>query len=537
MRYLKILMLGFSIIFMSDSIDISRFEMLAKKCPIESARVENECSIMVISGRATADGRPILWKNRDITEPNQCFRYIPSRVTNEGTTYSFLGNFYTSNTYRCYMGINEAGFGIINANCYNLTDDRKDGLDDGDIMRLALEWCASVEDWEELLTVTGVFGRKDCWMFGAIDASGAAKLYECGNSRCAIYDANDPGTAPGGYIIRSVFGLSGWFTEEGLKRYNRINFKVNKWVEHNSLDVRFILQSLTRDFSLACDSYSADDPYPLPFNGYQDDLPKGFVNTFETINRYKTRACAVIRGVLPNEDPRLATTFAMIGQPALTIAVPLWVGAESVPDNMSQGNPVPWYALILERMGELYPLDVPNGDMYMDTHYLLDSTKTGVYTWSFATEYRAYTQAEQNLASWRNEGFNAEQIRAAQDDIFQRIWDVFETENHGRAISPDSRSDIPRFANLHNYPNPFNSNTVISFQVAEGTNPRGVTVNVYTILGERVASLQNVHFADDSGSVVWNGRDDSGEAVAAGVYLYRIGLSGDGETGKMIYLK
>ena len=184
------------------------------------------------------------------------------------------------------MGVNETGFAIINANCYNLPDDRKDGLDDGDIMRLALEWCSSVVDWEELLAVTSTFGRKDCWMFGALDVSGQAKLYECGNSSVTVYDANDSLTCPDGYIIRSVFGLSGWYTTEGLKRYNRVNFKVNRWFERYRLDVNYILQYLTRDFSFAGESNSADNPYPLPFYGHQDGLPKGFVNTFETINRF-----------------------------------------------------------------------------------------------------------------------------------------------------------------------------------------------------------------------------------------------------------
>lgn len=537
MRFLKILLLGLAALLLSDSIDISRFSILVRDCPVSNGQGDNECSIMVISGRATVDGRPILWKNRDVTEPNQCFRYVPARATHEGTTYSFIGNFYTNNAYRCYMGVNETGFAIINANCYNLPDDRKDGLDDGDIMRLALEWCSSVEDWEELLAVTSTFGRKDGWMFGAMDASGAAKLYECGNSSVVAYDANDSLACPRGYIIRSVFGLSGWFTTEGLKRYNRVNFKVDKWFERHRLDVKYILQYLTRDFSFAGESNSADDPYPLPYYGYQDNLPKGFVNTFETINRYKTRSCAVIRGVLPDEDPHLATTFAMLGQPVASIAVPLWVGAEAVPSALSLGNPVPWYAIIHDRMGELYPLNVPDSDMFMNTHCLLDTNKTGIYTWSLPTESEAYDEAEQNLIHWRNEGFSTEQMRTAQNDIFQRIWDVFEPGGEPRIIVAGSDEVSPKITNLHNYPNPFNSNTVISFQAPAGTDPRDITVNIYSLLGERVISLKNINFAAGIGNVVWNGRNTSDEQVAAGVYMYRVESSGFGETGKMIYLK
>jgi len=207
MRHLMLVVISFFLLVFSDNTSLPLFEGLVSHLPISSSSGDNECTIMVISGQATTDGRPILWKNRDVTRADQKYLYIPTREGENGSTYSFIGNFYADDPYRCYMGVNEVGFAIINANCYNLSDNRKDGLDDGDIMRLALERCETLDEWEELLNITGVFGRKDPWLFGVMDASGAAKLYECGNISYTVYDANDPEDAPDGLILVSQVGI------------------------------------------------------------------------------------------------------------------------------------------------------------------------------------------------------------------------------------------------------------------------------------------------------------------------------------------
>ena len=93
-----------------------------------------ECTIAVISGSATVDGRPLLWKNRDVTNDVQKFCYFEPRMPHAETTfYAFVGNVYSSDTTRVYMGVNEVGFAIINANCYNLNDTLSRGFDDGEL--------------------------------------------------------------------------------------------------------------------------------------------------------------------------------------------------------------------------------------------------------------------------------------------------------------------------------------------------------------------------------------------------------------------
>ncbi len=74
-----------------------------------------------------------------------------------------------------------------------------------------------------------------------------------------------------------------------------------------------------------------------------------------------------------------------------------------------------------------------------------------------------------------------------------------------------------------NYPNPFNPSTMIPYQLP---TTMYVRLEVFNILGQRVATLVDREQPAGFHTASWDATDASGEAVAAGVYLYR--LSGDG---------
>jgi ligand-binding sensor domain-containing protein len=70
-----------------------------------------------------------------------------------------------------------------------------------------------------------------------------------------------------------------------------------------------------------------------------------------------------------------------------------------------------------------------------------------------------------------------------------------------------------------NYPNPFNPSTTISFDQPEDDF---VTLKIYDISGRLVRVLMQEHKLAGEHSILWDGLDDAGQKVAAGVYLYRI---------------
>ena len=76
-----------------------------------------------------------------------------------------------------------------------------------------------------------------------------------------------------------------------------------------------------------------------------------------------------------------------------------------------------------------------------------------------------------------------------------------------------------KFAVRQNYPNLFNPVTIISFDL-----PKRVKVNleVYNALEQRVVTLINREMDPGVYDIEWDGRDEAGNSVSAGVYLYRL---------------
>ena len=82
-----------------------------------------------------------------------------------------------------------------------------------------------------------------------------------------------------------------------------------------------------------------------------------------------------------------------------------------------------------------------------------------------------------------------------------------------------------------NYPNPFNPSTVIPYELASGGYVR---LEVFNLLGQRVAMLVDGAQGAGAHTAVWTGTDGVGRVVSAGVYLYRLRVDGQQQTGRMV---
>jgi len=84
-----------------------------------------------------------------------------------------------------------------------------------------------------------------------------------------------------------------------------------------------------------------------------------------------------------------------------------------------------------------------------------------------------------------------------------------------------------------NYPNPFNPETAIDFTVPVGVN--SVRLEVFDVLGRRVALLWDGEMAPGANRLYWRGLDQEGRPAASGVYIYRL-ESGEQELVKRMVL-
>lgn len=86
-----------------------------------------------------------------------------------------------------------------------------------------------------------------------------------------------------------------------------------------------------------------------------------------------------------------------------------------------------------------------------------------------------------------------------------------------------------------NFPNPFNPQTTISFDLP---SEMAVNLRVYDVSGRLVKNLVDSEvYQSGSHEAIWNGRDEAGMHTASGTYFYRLEAGGYVETKRMMLLK
>ncbi|MBI9031289.1 T9SS type A sorting domain-containing protein [bacterium] len=84
------------------------------------------------------------------------------------------------------------------------------------------------------------------------------------------------------------------------------------------------------------------------------------------------------------------------------------------------------------------------------------------------------------------------------------------------------------------YPNPFNPETTISFNIPQ---PGKVNLSIYNIKGQLVKTLLDEETSAGTHSLVWNGKNERGKSVASGIYFSKIKTEADIQTKKMLLIK
>ncbi len=99
----------------------------------------------------------------------------------------------------------------------------------------------------------------------------------------------------------------------------------------------------------------------------------------------------------------------------------------------------------------------------------------------------------------------------------------------------DTQAALPTdFELAQNYPNPFNPTTTISFTVPAAGD---VTLTVYNALGQTVRQLAAGTLPAGTHTVEWDATNNSGDAVASGVYFYRLQSGDFSDSRKMVLLR
>ncbi len=133
--------------------------------------------------------------------------------------------------------------------------------------------------------------------------------------------------------------------------------------------------------------------------------------------------------------------------------------------------------------------------------------------------------------------FNDGEIRDAIDDALADLaaaLEVVEVEEEPEVITAvSSAPQVPDGFELGAYPNPFNAETTLSFTVSTA----GPLVLTLSDLQGRILRDWSGHYGTGSHSLTWDGRGESGEPVASGVYVATARQGAAAITRKVTLLK
>lgn len=109
---------------------------------------------------------------------------------------------------------------------------------------------------------------------------------------------------------------------------------------------------------------------------------------------------------------------------------------------------------------------------------------------------------------------------------------IFNTVTTG--VDDGNKATVNEFTLNQNYPNPFNPKTTISYQLIKNSE---VYLAVYNQAGQKVRTLVQEKQGPGYQCVSWDGRDDAGQSLSSGIYLYRLQVDNKVQTRKLMLMK
>ena len=375
------------------------------------------CTIGIINGSATTDGRPILWKSRGAGTNVQVFN-------EDSYTYQYVASGNSGSEY-AWMGINEAGLAIGNAMISDL--DRLPG--NGDCMLHALQNFSTVDQFLTFLDSTNVSGRDTHTCYVIFDATGTALMLEVGFFEYWVYDTAD---TEFGFIIRTSFTIAGGGTPDN--KYYLMNSVLTDLVQQGPISWQDISPYILRGF------YDHDfELLPVPFpNNWNIDDPYGYLFSSYSNNSVANTSTALMQGVLPNEAPWLSTMWTALGVPVCSIAIPYWPVCSEIPVPAA-GNPtVPLTDRALEVRQAVYNAAPSSG---ADSYMLSNNDNSGYWDTIIPFELEKFNLIEDLRSAWLDVSPPVEVLQSYQNSICNEAYELVMNWDLENTITADFDCD------------------------------------------------------------------------------------------------
>jgi len=333
------------------------------------------CTSAIVSADVNPSGRPILWKHRDTSTIDNKVEYVPA--VKNAHAYVALFNAADKQLREAWMGMNDAGFAVMNTASYNIKDDKvpaKQMDKEGILMTKALQTCRTVDDFQALLDSyprpMGVEAN-----FGVIDALGNGAFFETNNHSYKRFNLSDE---PDGVLVRTNYSHSGRPDEGyGFVREANAECLLQPYIDEQSLSPEVLTEVVSRsfyhdlkkrDYTLAHEQWVVD----------QDFIPR-----FKSTATIAIEGCvpvASIDEVSPDIVEKQYIMWTGMGYPPVAEIRAVRCSADGVPAELRGSLPnghSPLGDEAKHKRDIVFPITKGNGEKYLDITKLYNPEGTG----------------------------------------------------------------------------------------------------------------------------------------------------------------
>ena len=135
-----------------------------------------------------------------------------------------------------------------------------------------------------------------------------------------------------------------------------------------------------------------------------------------------------------------------------------------------------------------------------------------------------YYQADVDDYSNGTASFTLRDLEVGLHTLTFKAWDVYNNSATSEIQFVVAGNDDLKITNILNYPNPFVDYTEFWFNHNRPFEPLEVQIQVFTVTGKVIWTKNQIITTDGflSRDIIWNGKDDFGESIAKGVYVYKL---------------
>lgn len=395
-----------------------------------SIRVSIACTSIVVSGKASADGRPFIFKNGDAKGWN----VVTASFQGERYFYTAVISANDFKPERVRSGYNESGFSIINTDGINLNAGKADNGNNTKVMRRALEICVTIKDFETLLD-TLPRPRHLNSNYGVMDAEGGVAYYEASSKGYVKYDVNDPNVAPNGYLIRTNFGMSGDMSRgSGFERYKAMEMFIDGIKKNGKISAEDVIRKGTRFLTHGESKINLLNLEP------EDAKTPEFVDFSNFIPRRQTASAQLIQGVKPGENPLETVAWTICGSPLTTVCVPIWITANHKSPKILSFNDDGHSAMSdagLELKKRLFPSTKKRKTEDVDLAQLINKSGTGILQQIEPIEDEVFRKSKRVSRAIRRRGYAGKRT-----ERFYRWLDMYVPAEYNKRFKIKSFNDI-----------------------------------------------------------------------------------------------